>query len=1019
VSFLGAQISESGFIPPDSMGAVGPSQILVCVNGRIKVFDKTGVLGALNTTTLNFFSSQSVSSPSDPRVRFDRLSGRWFVVMIDVPHSKKNNKVLVAVSSGSTITDSTGFTFFSFVHSSVSGGGDVGWFADYPTLGIDRNALYVGVNIFNANAYEGTSAYVINKSGLLTGTLTVTAFRQLAGSSGPGPSTPQGVDNDDPAASDGFLIGVANDSQGLLVLRRISNPGDVPSISGDLNLVVPPTAAPVGVPVQGSTVPLDALDDRLFVARMHKGSLWTAHNILLNSTGTADPNGNRVGSRWYEITNLTAIPGLRQSGTLFDAAPINPANYWIPSCMVNGQGHMVLGCSVAGASEFAEIAVAGRWANDPLGVLQQPAVVQASSTAYNVSDGVNPHRWGDYSLTTVDPNDDMTFWTVQEYCNANNSWGVQVIQIKAPPPATPLVCNPSTVTAGAMNVDVLVTGVAISGSSFFDPGPGYSNHLAVAINGTGVAINSVTVNDPMHLTVNLSISSGASAGARALTVTNPDGQIATSGSGILTIVGSGTNHPPTLSHFENQEINEDTALPGLAFSVGDPETPAGSLSLSASSSNTNLIPISNIIFGGSDSNRTVTVLPGLDQNGTALITITVTDSQGASASESFILKVNPVNDPPSFLAGPNQSLLEDAGPQVVSNWATAISAGPADEAGQGLSFFVSNDNSTLFSEQPSVTSDGTLTYTPAPNANGTALVTLQLHDDGGTANGGGDTSPAKSFAITVTPVNDPPVLEPIQDQIIDEGSTLVITNIATDPDIPSDPLTFRLIDPPAGAGIDSQTGVFTWTPAEEQGPGTNLITVVVDDHGSPSLSATQTFTVRIREVNLAPILAPIADQMLHQGCTLTLSNTVTDADLPANSFTYSLSNAPPSAAINPVSGILTWTPTADEINTTNLITVLVTDDGSPPLSDAKTFTAIALSPPAISSVTRSGNAVTLTWDTISGFTYRVQSTSELTAGSVWEDLTGDVTASNLSANKVDRGASGAQRFYRVIVVACP
>src|ERR1043166_9424961 len=52
VSFLGAQISESGFIPPDSMGAVGPSQILVCVNGRIKVFDKTGVLGALNTTTL-------------------------------------------------------------------------------------------------------------------------------------------------------------------------------------------------------------------------------------------------------------------------------------------------------------------------------------------------------------------------------------------------------------------------------------------------------------------------------------------------------------------------------------------------------------------------------------------------------------------------------------------------------------------------------------------------------------------------------------------------------------------------------------------------------------------------------------------------------------------------------------------------------------------------------------------------------------------------------------------------------
>src|SRR6266702_606791 len=69
-TFLGAQLSEAGFVPPDSMGAVGPSQVLVCVNGRIKVFDKSGALGALHATTKTFFGSLGINSPSDPLVRY-------------------------------------------------------------------------------------------------------------------------------------------------------------------------------------------------------------------------------------------------------------------------------------------------------------------------------------------------------------------------------------------------------------------------------------------------------------------------------------------------------------------------------------------------------------------------------------------------------------------------------------------------------------------------------------------------------------------------------------------------------------------------------------------------------------------------------------------------------------------------------------------------------------------------------------------------------------------------------------
>src|SRR5690348_5339586 len=102
-SFLGAQISDTiGYVPPDCMADVGTNQIVVCVNGRIRTFNKNGVAdGALDATTDNFFASVlGGSSTSDPRVRFDRLSGHWFITMITV---NTPNFVLVAVSSGPTI----------------------------------------------------------------------------------------------------------------------------------------------------------------------------------------------------------------------------------------------------------------------------------------------------------------------------------------------------------------------------------------------------------------------------------------------------------------------------------------------------------------------------------------------------------------------------------------------------------------------------------------------------------------------------------------------------------------------------------------------------------------------------------------------------------------------------------------------------------------------------------------------------------------------------------------------------
>ena len=115
-----------------------------------------------------------------------------------------------------------------------------------------------------------------------------------------------------------------------------------------------------------------------------------------------------------------------------------------------------------------------------------------------------------------------------------------------------------------------------------------------------------------------------------------------------------------------------------------------------------------------------------------------------------------VNDAPSFTVGGNQTVLEDSGANTVNGFATAISRGAANEAGQTVSFLMSNDNNALFTVQPAIDGSGNLTYTLAGNANGSATVTVQIHDNGGTANGGVDTSAAQQFTITAGPVNDAP-----------------------------------------------------------------------------------------------------------------------------------------------------------------------------------------------------------------------------------------------------------------------
>ena len=433
-SFTGATLADTGAFPPDSMGAVGPSQFVVAINGRLRTFNKaSGVAdGVLDTMMDSFFASVmtpvSPNFTSDPRIRYDRLSGRWFVQIIDVPggNGTSPNRVLLAVSnaaSAGVITASTVWTYFFFKHDTVSPPGDTGDFADFPTLGVDANALYVGVNVFApSGSFVNSTGFVVRKSSVLgAGPIVVTAFRSLLDASSNGPYTPQGVDNPDPAATVGYFIGVDGAFFGRLQLRRVTNPGGAPSLSGNLAVNVPATAYPILVPHLGNTGgangQLDSLDDRLSNAIIRNGSLWTAHNIGIDNTGSATGTVTRNGVRWYQIGSLGTTPALVQSGIVFTSSGTNNTSsryYWIPSIMASGQGHVAIGFSTAGSLERANAGTTGRLTGDAAGTTATPTLYTASATAYNPpsdAGGAQGRRWGDFSYTSPDPDDDMTLWT--------------------------------------------------------------------------------------------------------------------------------------------------------------------------------------------------------------------------------------------------------------------------------------------------------------------------------------------------------------------------------------------------------------------------------------------------------------------------------------------------------------------------------------------------------------------------------------------------------------------------------
>jgi hypothetical protein len=218
-------------------------------------------------------------------------------------------------------------------------------------------------------------------------------------------------------------------------------------------------------------------------------------------------------------------------GTVHDAQEPSgrrAVQYFNPSIAANGQGHAVIGGTTDAFDQYLNVFVTNRYNGDAKGTFNTPAKATNTTAIYAPYDFFLGYvgRWGDFSQTVVDPWDDQTIWTFQEYADVDDSYGVRVVQVNAPAPAVPLPIGP---LSNAADTIITLEGASVDNRGFFDPGgellgSGY-NRLSVKSTG-GVEVSNVKFISPTKVSFKLH-TKGIEAGSYTLKVINPDGQSVT------------------------------------------------------------------------------------------------------------------------------------------------------------------------------------------------------------------------------------------------------------------------------------------------------------------------------------------------------------------------------------------------------------------------------------------------------------------------------------------------------------
>ncbi len=403
---------------PDSMGAVGPDEIVYLVNNRYAVFRKSDGAELASDTLRGFWSVAGVdlADSFDPRVRYDPASGRFFAVAIQYEPVLANHLV-VAVSKSSDPRE--GWTAFSIDPTP----GLVN--ADGTRLGVDAQGVYVTAG--NGNGFN-SDVIVFPKADLLAAAPTIANATVFANKSsdmvgfGPVPVTQL-----DGGGLPMKLLSADASYFGVVGSATLSPPVTAPSLRPLRLIPITPLPRAPDARQPGTAPNLQEFSAGFRSDVVQRdGAIWAVHSV-------GSPS-DRDAIEWFQFDAATNI--VLQSGLIEDPA----LDFLDPSLAVNEYGEVVIGFTATGEELFpSAFAVLGETTAGTTS-FGTPLLLKQGTASHDATDGNGNVRLGDYSATMVDPIDSRIFWTFQEWVSAEDDWAVQVTQLfVVPEPGTALL----------------------------------------------------------------------------------------------------------------------------------------------------------------------------------------------------------------------------------------------------------------------------------------------------------------------------------------------------------------------------------------------------------------------------------------------------------------------------------------------------------------------------------------------------------------------------------------------------
>ena len=423
-------------IPPDTQGAVGPNHVVTMLNTQMLIQSRNGTVRSGYPISLDAFWSPVASGGTfDPRIFYDASADRW-IACADTGAESSTSALLIAASQ-------TGDPGGVWNYYKINVGGSNLW-GDFPSLGFNATWVTVSMNMFRisgSGAYVNTNLYVFNKADLYNSSNGQGSHFVFSDQNG---EFTAAVDLDNSSPNTLYLFqafasdfGPVSGAGAIRISKLQGAAGADPTFRGGNGGTISisdgwadtgPGSGDFG-PQQGTTVRVNTGDSRLGNCVLRNGNAWCAHTVFL-----PHPTPTRAAAQWFQI-DLTASPAsLVQRGRIDD--PTNTYFYTYPAIAVNKNNDVLLGYTRFSGGDYPTAEFSYRTSGDPLNAMQPETIVKQGESSY-VTKGArtSQNRWGDYSAALVDPTDDLSFWTVQEYAAtppgtrtaAFGTWWAQVL----------------------------------------------------------------------------------------------------------------------------------------------------------------------------------------------------------------------------------------------------------------------------------------------------------------------------------------------------------------------------------------------------------------------------------------------------------------------------------------------------------------------------------------------------------------------------------------------------------------